>query len=225
MLNKPIDYDQTEGFGGFEQIALGGHEMIIKKVEVVNSSGGKPMLKVSLDTAPTDSQPSYFSKRWRNDTRQNKVWGCVYNQLIYNDDGTTNRGFKTILTCVEESNDGYRTVWGEGFEASLTGKLVGGVFGQEEFLNDKQERKMSTKLRFFRSIRQIRDGVEVPEPKMLQSQSTPFPSVPSMTPAPFASAPNPSPIMPMSTFGSVPAQGATGGDGFSAYSNDEELPF
>lgn len=167
MLNKPAYYEAAQAYGEFTPIALGGHIMRIMGVEVVTSSTGKEMLKISLDTASDDSQPAYFAAKYRADTRPDKKWGCVMYQLVYDEQGATNRGFKTFVTSVEESNPGFKVAWGAAFESCLKDKRVGAIFREEEYEKTDGTIGKSTKPFAFRSVATIKEGVEIPEPKLL----------------------------------------------------------
>ena len=90
-MQKPNNYDNTQSFGGFTPIELGGHVCVIKKVEEITSKTGKEMIKISLDTDRTDSQPNYYTNSWNNDTRENKKGGCVVYQLVYDAKVNTSR--------------------------------------------------------------------------------------------------------------------------------------
>ena len=173
-MQKPNNYDNTQSFGGFTPIELGGHVCIIKKVEEITSKTGKEMIKISLDTDRTDSQPNYYMNSWNNDTRDNKRWGCVVYQLVYDAKGNTSRGFKTFIEMVEKSNQGFNVdaIWGDNFANFFTNKLVGGVFGREEYLNSYGESKFAVKCTGFRSVQDVRDGkVEPPKDKLLAPSS------------------------------------------------------
>lgn len=167
MLNKPTDFEAAQAYGEFTPIAVGGHIMRIMGVEVVKSSTGKEMLKISLDTASDDSQPAYFAAKYRADTRAEKKWGCLMFQLVYDEQGATNRGFKTFVTSVEESNAGFKVTWGAGFESCLKDKRVGAIFREEEYEKTDGTVGKSTKPFAFRSVETIKAGVEIPEPKLL----------------------------------------------------------
>ncbi len=165
-MEKPKDYDEVQAFGEFQPLKLGGHICKIMKVEETVSQSGKPMLKISLDIAE-GKQKDYYADQYHSDTRSQKRWGCVVNQLVYDNDGDTSRGFKTFVSCVEKSNSGFRVVWGNGFSGCFKNKLVGGVFGREEYLNQNNEKKFAIKCRYFRSTEAIRQGVEIPQDKFL----------------------------------------------------------
>ena len=164
---KPADYDRVSAYGEFTPLELGGHICQIMSVEETTSSTGKDMLIISLDTAPQDEQPGYYMEQWKNDGRQDKKWGCRVFQMVLDKDGNTNRGLKTFITAVEKSNPGFRVQWGDGFAACFKGRLIGGVFGREQYQNSYGDLKWSTKCVQFRSVEAIQKGVDVPEDRYL----------------------------------------------------------
>lgn len=165
-MQKPNDYDNVQAYGEFTPLKLGGHICKIMQVKETKSKAGKDMLEISLDIAEGD-QKDYFAQQYKADTRENKKWGCTVYQLINDDKGNTGRGFKSFITSVENSNSGFNVLWGDKFAACFKCKLVGGVFGREQYLNQSGEKKFSTKCIQFRSAEAIRSGVEVPEDKLL----------------------------------------------------------
>lgn len=168
---KPNDFETVQGFTGFEPLEAGGHICRIMNVEETKTkNGGKDMIVIYLDTDKSDKQPNYYSEAYRNDNRNPKKWNnnAICRQLVLDADGFTNRGFKSFIDCVEGSNQGFKVVWGEKFCECLKGKLVGGIFGREEYLNDNTgETKFATKFQNFRTVDMIKKGVEVPKDKLL----------------------------------------------------------
>ena len=229
MLNKPADYEAAQAYGEFTPIALGGHIMRIMGVEVVKSSTGREMLKISLDTASDDSQPAYFAEKYRADTRADKKWGCVMYQLVYDEQGATNRGFKTFVTSVEESNPGFKVAWGAAFESCLKDKRVGAIFREEEYEKNDGTVGKSTKPFAFRSVETSKAGEEIPEPKRLNKptgggmpQSSygnggykpprPTPAADAIGTNPFFAPPAEAPVQPQQL-------------GFEAVGYGDDLPF
>ena len=49
--------------------------------------------------------------------------------------------------------------------------MFGGLFGREEYLNNYGESKFSVKFQGFRTIKQVKDGLEAPEDKLLNPTS------------------------------------------------------
>jgi hypothetical protein len=170
-MNKPKGYDEAQAYGDYTPLELGGHICKIMSVEEMKSRTGKDMLKISLDIAE-GPQKDFYAQQYRNSTFEDKRWGCIVYQLVYDNDGNTNKGLKTFLTSVEESNAGYKVAWGESFCKSLKGKLIGGVFGREQYENRNGELKWSTKCVQFRSVETIKKGVNVPEDKYLKDHES-----------------------------------------------------
>lgn len=200
-MNKPAGYEEAQVLGEFTPIELGGHKLVIMQVEEVTARNGNQFIKVSFDTAKDDIQPSYFANSYKQDTRSNKKWSGVTTVFPTDKDGKTSRAFKTFCTAVEKSNAGFKMVWGDMFCASLKGKKIGGVFGEEDYLNSMNECKTARKLFWFRSI----DGVmeaDIPARRELSDDDK-------------------------DRVGTAPTVGTDIGDGFMNIPDgiDEELPF
>lgn len=170
-MQKPQDFEQVQAYTGFTPLEAGGHICKIMNVEETKSQkGSRPMIVISIDTDKTDKQPSYFTEQYKSNTKPNKKWSnnAVARQLVFDADGNTNKGFKTFIEAVEKSNNGFKVAWGDGFANCFKGKLVGGVFGREEYMNnDTGECKFATKFQSFRTVEDIKNGVEVPKDKLL----------------------------------------------------------
>ena len=167
MMNfdKPAGYDEVQAGGDFTPIELGGHKLVIKKLEEVTASNGNKYLKVSFDTASDDKQPNYYAEQYKNDTRDTKKWGGVATLFPTDQQGKTSKTFKQFCTSIERSNNS-KIQWGAGFEASIVGKVIGGVFGEEEYLNSMNEVKTARKLFWWRSTEGLADA-KVPEKRVL----------------------------------------------------------
>lgn len=170
---KPQDFENVQAFTGFEQLAAGGHICKIMNVEETKSKAGRDMVVIYIDTDRADSQPEYFTQQYKSNSNPNKKWSnnATIRQLVLDAEGATNRGFKTFIEMVEKSNNGFKVQWGDKFAACFKGKLVGGVFGREEYLNNYGESKFAVKFQSFRTVEDIRKGVEVPKDKLLNPGS------------------------------------------------------
>lgn len=164
---KPNGFEETREFGEYTPLELGGHKLVIMKVEECETSNGNQYIKVSFDTAKDDIQPNYYNNQYKQDTRDNKKWSGVTTVFPTDNEGKTSRAFKTFCTSVEKSNAGFKMVWGEQFCNALKGKAVGGVFGEEEYVDSNGEIKTARKLRWFRSIEGVMDA-DVPAKKTAQ---------------------------------------------------------
>ncbi len=200
-MKKPNNYENTQAQGEFTPVELGGHKIVIKSAEERMSKTNKPMIVVFFDFAPGDKQAGYFLESFRNDIRPEKKWPNQGTQYILTEDenGDCSRSFKTFLTCVEHSNNGFVTQWGDNFSQQFKGKLIGGVFGPQMDYYDGREREKRV-LRWFVSTDKVVDaGIpDMSETRAYKNHISGYPS------------------------GSTPA-----GDGFMNVPDgiDEELPF
>ena len=172
-MNKPNDFEQVQAFEGFTPLEAGGHICSIVQVNETKSKAGRDMIVILLDTDKTDKQPGYFKNRFDNNTNPQKKWpnGAIVRQLVLDGDGNTNRGFKTFIEMVEKSNPGFQIQWNNNFGPSFKGKLVGVVFGREEYLNSYGESKFATKAQNFRTVEEVKQGIEPPKDKLLNPSS------------------------------------------------------
>lgn len=160
---KPNGYDEAKAGGDFTPIELGGHHLVIKQVSERMNKNNKPMIVVSFDCASNDKQPGYFMEQFKNDFRPDKKWSNQATAYInvYDQDGKTSRAFKTFTTCVEHSNTGFTTQWGDNFCQQFKDKKIGGVFGEQmDYYNGDEKKKRV--LRWFVSSDKVAD-TQIPE--------------------------------------------------------------
>jgi hypothetical protein len=167
-MKKPQNWDTTEAFTGeFKSITPGGHVCRIRQAASNTTPTGKEVLIIAFDIAEGEFKGFYaeqFTKR--KTSNPDAKWQGIYRQFT---EGNSTPFFKGIITAIENSNPGYTWNWDE---KTLKDKLFGGVFGQEEYLNDKGERKLSTKCMQIRSVVQIKKGVKAPEIKRLKNDAS-----------------------------------------------------
>lgn len=158
-MKKPNNYDNTQAQGDFTPVELGGHHLVIKEVTEMQSKTGKEMIKVCFDFAKNDKQTGYFEKMFRDDIRPDKKWPNQATQYILTEDqeGNCSRSFKTFITCVEHSNKGFETQWGDNFGAQFKNKKIGGVFGPQMDYYDGKEREKRV-LRWFISYEKVAEA-------------------------------------------------------------------
>lgn len=166
---KPLDYENVQANSNFTPLAPGGYVCRIMGVEEGVSRNGAPSFNVSLDIAE-GQEANRFATEYRNDTRPDKKWGCVYRQLITAKDGGTNPFFKGLITAIEESN-GMTVQWTdnqEAFAAQFKGKLVGVIFGREEYEKNNGAKAWRTVAQLCIPVAKIRSGdFKIPEDKPL----------------------------------------------------------
>ena len=166
MIAKPKMYDEININEEFEKLELGGHKgIIIKAEEYTSDFSGKTSLKVYVDTASDDKQPEYFKKQYENDTRIDRKYpnGAIKYVPLGEEENQV-KMLKSFITAYENSN-GCKFDWDKDWE-QLTGKKIGIVFGQEEYISQDGTTKLATKLREFRSIDKV-DNVKIPKVKLL----------------------------------------------------------
>lgn len=169
-MRKPDNFDTVAASLAFEPLTLGGHACIIKGVEETTSKAGRPMLKVAIDMAEEDPQAGYYADKFASDDRPNKKWPCVSYVVTEDSEGGCSRQLAGFVTSIEESNPGFKFPWeNPGY---LKGKRIGGVFGQEEYKNDKGEIKKATKLFWFCSLARAADA-KVPKLKEYKAAQSP----------------------------------------------------
>lgn len=159
-MQEPKNYENTKASGEVTPIELGGHKLVIKQVTETRSKskisggkekGNKPMIVVLFDFDISDKQKGYFMDAFKSDIRPDKKWPFAGSKWIVtvDEDGNCSRGFKTFTSCIERSNPGFKTVFGDNFGAQFKGKKIGGVFGEVQYLNSKNEEKTGREIRWF----------------------------------------------------------------------------
>ncbi len=163
-MKKSENWDSTQAYTGeFKNITPGGHICKIVQAKQDFTDDGRELLIILFDIAEGEFKDFYKDQfDIKKAANAEAKWQGIYRQLT---EGKSEPFYKGLITCIENSNPGYKWNFDEN---TLKGKLFGGVFGQEEYLNDKGETKLSTKCRFIRSVEAVRKGVQVPEIKKLQ---------------------------------------------------------
>lgn len=184
-MNKPKDFDTAQCYGEWEPLPAGGYVCKIMKVEETVSKNGADMIIISLDIAEGE-YANYFANSYRSDTRPDKKWGCNMYQLIYDpvNKNNTNKGFKTFVTAVKNSNNNFEPAWGNAFCRSFKDKKVGCIFRREEYIGSDNSSKFYAKPYQLRSAETIKSGkFKIPEDKFLNAppQETPAQNPPQNT--------------------------------------------
>ena len=175
MIQRPSDWDTAQAFTGESQqtLAPGGHIVRIANMRQETSRNGKPMLVVAFDIEEGSEFDGYYKRLHENKKKfdQGAKWGGVIRFMLYNAQGGTNGFFKGFIGALEESNPGFRWNWEE---RSVTGKLCGMVFGEEEYRKQDGSIGTSVKAQMARSVQAIRDGVEVPAKRCVKEEPQAF---------------------------------------------------
>lgn len=172
---KPIGYEEAQVRQNRPHLNVGGYVCKIVKVILKMTRTNLPMLELYFDIAEGDNK-GFFQNDYNLQT-DDKKWRGVYRMFLPNpedyeknkDRYNANVGrYKTLITCIEKSNKGFTYNFQE---ASLVNKLVGVIFGLEEW-EYMGKQGYSVKPRFIRSVDTIRSGdFKVPKPKNLKNSS------------------------------------------------------
>lgn len=177
-FKKPKDYDSVKV--GEKILPADGYVCSILKAEECESKTGKQMIKIFFDIE-VGAFKGYFRERfdsWKAsaDDPQSVKWPFTGTKwiLLYDNEGKTNRDFKSFCTALEDSGT---KVWiNDTFDVNgLRGAMVGIIFRREE-----HEYQGASSWRTvpwgFRSVKAIEEGsFKIPEDR-------PLPDLP-LTPA------------------------------------------
>ncbi len=166
-MKKYSGYDSTEAATGeFEKLEPGGKICKILKVEVEDGKPYGSLMRIYFDIEESviESEKGFYARLYKSMKEKNSAakWLGMYYETIREDDL---RFFKGMITSIEKSNPPYKWNWDE---KTLKGKCFGGVFGEEEYLDNKGEVRTSVKCMSIRSVDSILEGnFNVPEKKVL----------------------------------------------------------
>ena len=172
-MEKVQGYDEAQAITGeYEKLNAGGYICkIINAKEERSKNSGKRMLVLALDIIEGDKK-DFFRKRFDENTNSDKKWsaGAVYRQML---EGEKAAGFlKGLMTSLEASNEGFKWDWDE---KKLAGLKCGAIFGEEEYEKMDGSVGVTTKVKFIRTVKSIREGnFKIPEIKKLPEKGEAF---------------------------------------------------
>lgn len=144
---------EAKGMEDFKALPIGAYECVIKEANIhKNEETQKESFKVLIDIASGEFK-DYFKKRYDNSSFHPKKWdNNAVKYLAFKGDNVSY--FKGFITCVENSNPGYKWDWDE---SKLTGKKICGVFQYEEYQKQDGSNAVKVRLNKFRSIDKIKE--------------------------------------------------------------------
>lgn len=118
----------------FEQLPVGGYVCKIMNAEVLPVRNGGERMNLAIDIDEGDYK-GFFTKQYKEDTREDKKWRGNFNIFLPRDDGSeqdtwAKNRFNNLIGCVEDANDGFHWDWDE---KKLKGKKIALVFRREEY--------------------------------------------------------------------------------------------
>ena len=168
----PNNWNEIEAkeVGDFTSLTLGGHICKILDVrEYTSELTGNTSLKVSVDIDEKGEFDGYFKKQYDNNTLSERKWpsGAVRYLSLKEEQTAYLKGF---ITAVEKSNNVKLAEPGKELNyEKFKGLKIVGVFGLEEYENDKKEIKTTTKLTNFRSLDKLGE-VKMPKVKLISGE-------------------------------------------------------
>lgn len=132
MIRKPNNWNEVQEFTDRPKLPLGAYVCKVRRAVVQSNDFGE-QLCILFDIAEGEFA-GFFDSDFKSNTRDDKKWKGVLRQFLPRDDGSekdewTKSSFKGMVTSFEKSNPGYQWNWDE---ASLSGKLVGILFRNED---------------------------------------------------------------------------------------------
>lgn len=169
----PNNWNEIEAkeTGEFKNLTLGGHICEILDVrEYTSELTGNTSLKVSIDIKENSEFDNYFKKQFDNNTLKDKKWPSSATKYLSLKEEQT-AYLKGFITAVEKSNNcKIKTEIGKELDnEQFKNKKIVGVFGWEEYMNNKKEKKVATKLLHFRSLDKLSE-IEIPDVKLLSGE-------------------------------------------------------
>lgn len=167
MIYMPDGYSEAPAVigGEFPKLPAGGYVCRVVKAQFGQSKSGLDMLTLAIDIAD-GGYKDYFRKAFDRAVtyRKDAKWPCQYYQLT---GGESVGRFKGLVQSFEESNDGFIVAFPFD-ETLLSGKLIGGVFREEEYISQRTGKSaMSIKCYSLQPVEGITE-VPPPQPKMLE---------------------------------------------------------
>ena len=167
-MNFNMDlWDETEAkeFGEYENLELGGHEIVILDAREHKSEfSGNISLKISVDISGSDKQKGFFKKQYDENTSADKKWptGAVKYCSLKDEQLAYLKGF---ITSLEKSNPGFKFNK-KGTWEQLKNLKLAGQFGLEEYKKQDGTIGTATKLVQFRSLDKLKE-IKIPKVKKL----------------------------------------------------------
>ena len=167
-MQKFDGYDDIQVNEGFTKLPAGGYKCFVKqaKFEAWKNGNGESLV-LCIDIKEGDHK-DYYKKDFEAQTKDKK-WRGIHRVGIptnTSSDGMK-KAFKSFITALENSNKGFTFPWGKTNEETsklLKDKLIGLVFGEEEYTKQDGAVGVSVKPFWPRSYDKVLDA-EIPERK------------------------------------------------------------
>lgn len=159
------DETQAKEIGEYENLELGGHEIVILDAREHKSDfSGNISLKISVDISGNDKQKGFYQKQFDENTSANKKWPSGATKYLSLKDEQLGY-LKGFITSLEKSNPSFKFNK-KGTWEQLKNLKLAGQFGLEEYKKQDGTIGTSTKLVQFRSLDKLKE-IKIPKVKKL----------------------------------------------------------
>lgn len=154
--------------GESTQLPKGGYIVKIMDCNEEKTESGYSYLNFAFDVIEGDFK-GHFTKIYKDSADENKKWKGTYRVFIPSEgnqyyEDNLNR-FKTMITNFEESNKGFHWDWDE---TKLKNKIIGVVYGEEEFRPEGKDILTITKAKYFTNTQRIKENkFKIPQLKKI----------------------------------------------------------
>ena len=178
-MERPNNWDSVQpmNMGEREILEPQGYICKIISAEERLSKSNKKMLVIYFDIVE-GTHAGYYKRLYDNQIKANKDpnkqinWQGVYRQML---EGENYANYlKGLTTILEENNPGYKF---DFVPTNMKNLVFGGLFGKEEYYNQVNEIKTSTKIRYVTSVEKVRNNeYNIPPLKEVERKENPFAS-------------------------------------------------
>lgn len=174
-MKKFAGYDETQTFGDYEKLPAGGYKCYIKQAKVEKWQNGNGESLVLCIDIKEGEHKDYYKRNFESQTNDKK-WKGVARIGIPTDSSSDGmkKAFKGFVTSLENSNKGFTFPWDKSDEDTckmLKDKLIGFVFGEEEYRKQDGSIGVSVKPMYPRSYDKVLEA-QVPERKKIQDSGS-----------------------------------------------------
>ena len=163
-MKAPKGYREAQAYTGeTKKLTPGGHLIRLRTVEDTANQDGSEYLRVQFDIEEGGEFDGFYRDAYGRRVRYdvNADWPGRMSVFVYDREGNTSGRFKGFIQAVEQSNPGY-SFEASGFnEQTLQGKIVGAVFGEDEY-EFNGNHGTTVRIRYCVPVAKVREGVPVP---------------------------------------------------------------
>lgn len=158
ITNEKWSANKSAKPGEFSNLPAGGYVCKIVDAEFTESKAGNDMLNLNVDIAEGD-YTNYFQSSVNRFKSDKWINAAVYRQLILDSSKNISGFFKGLLEIIEDSNPNFTAYEKGGVDnRALVGKLIGFVFGDEEYQKNNGDIATRAVVRTPKTVDDIRNG-------------------------------------------------------------------